>query len=211
MEVQAALFENNVFLMGQHMLQYAITGQHPAPMPARDQPVGGLRRLHRQGRRADLPRRGQRRAVADLLRHARLRRPEGRSGAEDEQRARARAADAARRPCASAWRLAAPPNCRAASRRAGLPFAPIMRPEDLLRRPAPARHRRPRRRRAARRRARRADGEDDAVPDHARRPAPPACGCSRRASASTRDELLAALGYARRRDRRPQRPGHAVA
>jgi len=36
MEVQSALFENNVFLMGQHMLQYAVTGKHPAPMPARD-------------------------------------------------------------------------------------------------------------------------------------------------------------------------------
>jgi crotonobetainyl-CoA:carnitine CoA-transferase CaiB-like acyl-CoA transferase len=38
MEVQSALFENNVFLMGQHMLQYAMTGRHPAPMPARDNP-----------------------------------------------------------------------------------------------------------------------------------------------------------------------------
>ena len=38
MEVKSSLFENNVFLMGQHMLQYAITGRHPAPMPARDNP-----------------------------------------------------------------------------------------------------------------------------------------------------------------------------
>ncbi len=38
MEVQSALYENNVFLMGQHMLQYAVTGRHPAPMPARDNP-----------------------------------------------------------------------------------------------------------------------------------------------------------------------------
>ncbi|TFZ07805.1 CaiB/BaiF CoA transferase family protein [Ramlibacter humi] len=35
MEVQSALFENNVFLVGQHMLQYAITGQPAAPMPDR--------------------------------------------------------------------------------------------------------------------------------------------------------------------------------
>ena len=34
-EVQSALFENNVFLMGQHMLQFAITGQAAAPMPDR--------------------------------------------------------------------------------------------------------------------------------------------------------------------------------
>ena len=38
MEVQSALYENNVFLVGQHMLQYAVTGQHPAPMPARLSP-----------------------------------------------------------------------------------------------------------------------------------------------------------------------------
>ncbi len=38
MEVQSALFENNVFLMGQHMLQFAMTGKHPAPMPVRDNP-----------------------------------------------------------------------------------------------------------------------------------------------------------------------------
>jgi len=38
MEVQSALFENNVFLVGQHMLQYAVTGQAAAPMPARHSP-----------------------------------------------------------------------------------------------------------------------------------------------------------------------------
>ncbi|KRC78637.1 CoA-transferase [Achromobacter sp. Root83] len=35
MEVQASLFENNVFLVGQHMMQHAVTGQPPAPMPSR--------------------------------------------------------------------------------------------------------------------------------------------------------------------------------
>ncbi|MBC7379445.1 MAG: CoA transferase [Burkholderiaceae bacterium] len=34
-EVQSALFENNVFLVGQHMLQYAITGKAAQPMPDR--------------------------------------------------------------------------------------------------------------------------------------------------------------------------------
>lgn len=34
-EVQSSLFENNVFLVGQHMLQYAITGVAAAPMPDR--------------------------------------------------------------------------------------------------------------------------------------------------------------------------------
>jgi len=34
-EVQSALFENNVFLMAQHMMQYQVTGQAAAPMPER--------------------------------------------------------------------------------------------------------------------------------------------------------------------------------
>jgi crotonobetainyl-CoA:carnitine CoA-transferase CaiB-like acyl-CoA transferase len=34
-EVQSALFENNVFLMAQHMMQFAVTGQAAAPMPSR--------------------------------------------------------------------------------------------------------------------------------------------------------------------------------
>ena len=38
MEVQSALYENNVFLVGQHMLQYAVTGTPAAPMPARVSP-----------------------------------------------------------------------------------------------------------------------------------------------------------------------------
>jgi crotonobetainyl-CoA:carnitine CoA-transferase CaiB-like acyl-CoA transferase len=37
-EVTSALFENNVFLVGQHMLQFAVTGRKPAPMPARESP-----------------------------------------------------------------------------------------------------------------------------------------------------------------------------
>ncbi|BCN38115.1 CoA transferase [Alicycliphilus denitrificans] len=34
-EVDSALFENNVFLVGQHMMQYAVTGEPAAPMPER--------------------------------------------------------------------------------------------------------------------------------------------------------------------------------
>ena len=34
-EVQSALFENNVFLVGQHMMQFAATGHAAAPMPSR--------------------------------------------------------------------------------------------------------------------------------------------------------------------------------
>ena len=34
-EIQSALFENNVLLVAQHMMQFAVTGQAAAPMPAR--------------------------------------------------------------------------------------------------------------------------------------------------------------------------------
>ena len=34
-EIQSALFENNVFLVAQHMMQFAVTGKPAAPMPAR--------------------------------------------------------------------------------------------------------------------------------------------------------------------------------
>ena len=34
-QVQSALFENNVFLVAQHMMQYAVTGEPAAPMPSR--------------------------------------------------------------------------------------------------------------------------------------------------------------------------------
>ena len=34
-EVQSALFENNVFLVAQHMMQFAVTGVAAAPMPSR--------------------------------------------------------------------------------------------------------------------------------------------------------------------------------
>ena len=34
-EVQSALFENNVFLVAQHMMQFAVTGEPAAPMPSR--------------------------------------------------------------------------------------------------------------------------------------------------------------------------------
>lgn len=38
MEVQSALFENNVFLVGQHMMQSAVTGKAASPMPMRENP-----------------------------------------------------------------------------------------------------------------------------------------------------------------------------
>ena len=34
-QVQSALFENNIFLVAQHMMQYVVTGKAPDPMPSR--------------------------------------------------------------------------------------------------------------------------------------------------------------------------------
>ncbi|RYX96793.1 MAG: CoA transferase [Comamonadaceae bacterium] len=34
-EIQSALFENNIFLVAQHMMQFAVTGKAAAPMPGR--------------------------------------------------------------------------------------------------------------------------------------------------------------------------------
>ena len=39
-EVQSALFENNIFLVAQHMMQFAITGKAAAPMPEKISPWG---------------------------------------------------------------------------------------------------------------------------------------------------------------------------
>jgi crotonobetainyl-CoA:carnitine CoA-transferase CaiB-like acyl-CoA transferase len=39
-EVESALFENNVFLVAQHMMQFAITGKAPDPMPQKISPWG---------------------------------------------------------------------------------------------------------------------------------------------------------------------------
>jgi crotonobetainyl-CoA:carnitine CoA-transferase CaiB-like acyl-CoA transferase len=39
-EVQSALFENNVFLVAQHMMQFAVTGKAAAPMPEKISPWG---------------------------------------------------------------------------------------------------------------------------------------------------------------------------
>ena len=152
MEVQSALFENNVFLVGQHMLQYAMTGKPAAPMPARISPWAIYDVFTvKDGEQIFLA------AVsdaqwADLLRRARLRRPQGRPGASHQQPARRRCA----RSCCPSLRerLAAPQRRRAGgavrARRPAVCADPQAR--GPVRRSAPQRHRRPGRRDPARRR-----------------------------------------------------------
>ncbi|TAM34242.1 MAG: CoA transferase [Burkholderiaceae bacterium] len=131
MEVQSALFENNVFLMGQHMLQYAMTGKHPAPMPARDNPwavydvftVKGGEQIFLAAV-SD----AQWLTFCDALGFADLKaEPElATNNQRVTQRPRLLKAIGERIASRSATELSA------VMEQAGLPFAPIRKPEDLL-------------------------------------------------------------------------------
>ena len=132
-EVQSALFENNVFLVAQHMMQFAVTGQPAAPMPGRISAWADLRRVHREGRRADFPGGRQRHAngrcfceafgFADLLADPRLK-----TNNDRVRGARLDDADPALAP-GRLQRGRTERDLRAPTR---LPFAPITRPEDLF-------------------------------------------------------------------------------
>ena len=130
MEVQSALFENNVFLMGQHMLQFAVTGRHPAPMPARDNPwavydVFTVKDDEQIFLAAVSD--AQWRSFCDALGFADLKAEPALATNNDRVRARPRLLAALRERLAtrSANELAE------LFERAGLPYAPIRKPEDL--------------------------------------------------------------------------------
>ena len=117
--------------------------------------------------------------------------------ATNNQRVRAAPAPAARR-CASAWRTAAPTSWPQLMEKAGLPFAPIRKPEDLyddehllatggladVRLPDGPQGRR--------------DREDHAVPDHDGRPAPGRAAGSAAPGRAQPRAAGTALGYSRR-------------
>ena len=202
--VQSALFENNVFLVAQHMMQYAVTGQPAAPMPIAHLGLGRLRRVRVRRRRADLPRRRLRHAVGGLLRRVRVRRPEGRPAPRRQQPARAgaRLADP---------RTAAPHRRPRRGRGRGAVRAPrpAVRadhaPRGPVRRSAPARHRRPGRGDAARRRERGRRGRAHARAAAAagdRRRAPAAANAAPRAGCA--QPGLAARNSATTRPRSPR-------
>ena len=131
MEVQSALFENNVFLVGQHILQYAVTGLAAQPMPARVSPWAIYDVFTVQGGEQiflaavsdaqwrsfcdalDLP---------DLKADPALARNNDRVAARPTLLATLRERLAGRSAAELAARMEA----------AGLPFAAIRRPEDLL-------------------------------------------------------------------------------
>ena len=130
MEVQSALFENNVFLMGQHMLQYAMTGKHPAPMPARDNPWAVYDVFTvKSGEQIFLAAVSDAQWITfcDALGFADLKADAGL--ATNNQRVKARAELLAiLRERLTGWGA---DDLAALFEKVGLPFAPIRRPEDL--------------------------------------------------------------------------------
>jgi crotonobetainyl-CoA:carnitine CoA-transferase CaiB-like acyl-CoA transferase len=130
MEVQSALFENNVFLMGQHMLQYAVTGRHAQPMPARDNPWAVYDVFTvKDGEQIFLAAVSdtQWATFCDVLGLADLKADPALKTNNDRVRVRPQLLQTLRE------RLAHRPAAELATlfERAGLPFAPIRRPEDL--------------------------------------------------------------------------------
>jgi len=130
-EVDSALFENNVFLVGQHMMQYAVTGQPAAPMPERisSWAVYDVFSVKDGGQIflaavSD----AQWHAFCDALGFADLRADPQLASNNDRVRARPTLLPELRRRLAAhtAEELAA------VFERHGLPFAPIARPEQLF-------------------------------------------------------------------------------
>ena len=131
MEVQSALFENNVFLVGQHMLQYAVTGKHARPMPARDSPWAIYDVFTvKDGEQIFLAAvsDAQWQTFCDILGFDDLKSLPEYATNNDRVRARPQLLSTLRERLAlrSANELAE------LFERAGLPFAPIRRPEDLF-------------------------------------------------------------------------------
>jgi len=131
MEVQSALFENNVFLVGQHILQYAVTGQHPAPMPARVSPWAIYDVFSvKDGEQIFIAAvsDAQWNTFCDAFGFADLKAEPGlaTNNQRVQQRPRLLKALGERLGAHSAAEIAA------IMEKAGLPFAPIRRPEDLL-------------------------------------------------------------------------------
>jgi crotonobetainyl-CoA:carnitine CoA-transferase CaiB-like acyl-CoA transferase len=131
MEVQSALYENNVFLMGQHMLQFAMTGRHPAPMPARESPWAIYDVFTvKDGEQLFLAAvsDAQWKTFCEILGFDDLLADPALALNNDRVRARPHLLPLLRE------RLARRSAAEVAERfeRAGLPYAPIRRPEDLL-------------------------------------------------------------------------------
>ena len=130
-EVQSALYENNVFLVGQHMLQYAMTGQPAAPMPARISPWAIYDVFTvRDGEQIFLSAvsDAQWSTFCDALGFADLKADARYGSNNDRVRERPTLLPVLRERLA-AWRAA---ELATIFERVGLPYAPIRRPDELL-------------------------------------------------------------------------------
>ncbi|RYF25145.1 MAG: CoA transferase [Comamonadaceae bacterium] len=130
-EVDSALFENNVFLVGQHMMQYAVTGQPAAPMPDRISSWAVYDVFSvKDGGQIFLAAVSDAQWVTfcDAMGYADLKADAALALNNDRVRARATLLPELRR------RLAAhtAEELSAIFERHGLPFAPILRPEQLF-------------------------------------------------------------------------------
>jgi crotonobetainyl-CoA:carnitine CoA-transferase CaiB-like acyl-CoA transferase len=130
-EVQSALFENNIFLVAQHMMQFAVTGQPANPMPERISPWGIYDVFSVQGGEQIFL------AVVSDTQWALFCDAFGYQDLKDDPRL----ASNNHRVRERGWlipllreRLATQPAAALATvfEGAGLPFAPITRPHDLL-------------------------------------------------------------------------------
>ncbi len=130
-QVQSALFENNVFLVAQHMMQFAVTGKPAAPMPSRISAWGVYDVFTvKDGEQIFLAAVSDTQwailcdefGLADLKADERLNSNNGRVQARDWllPALRERFADLAAEELASRFE------------RVGLPYAPITRPQDLF-------------------------------------------------------------------------------
>jgi crotonobetainyl-CoA:carnitine CoA-transferase CaiB-like acyl-CoA transferase len=131
MEIQSALFENNVFLVGQHMLQYAITGQAARPMPERIGPWGVYDVFTvKDGEQIFLAAvsDAQWKTLCDALEWHDLKTDPALATNNDRVRTRSQWMPGLRQRLAA--RTAA--ELAAIFEREGLPYAPIRRPEDLF-------------------------------------------------------------------------------
>jgi crotonobetainyl-CoA:carnitine CoA-transferase CaiB-like acyl-CoA transferase len=131
MEVQSALYENNVFLMGQHMLQYAVTGKPAAPLPARDNPWAVYDVFTVQdGEQIFLAAvsDAQWQKFCDIFGFADLKAEPALATNNQRVQQRPRLLATLRERLATRGA----PEIAAAMEKAGLPFAPIRRPENLF-------------------------------------------------------------------------------
>ncbi|MES2613001.1 MAG: CoA transferase [Pseudomonadota bacterium] len=130
-EVDSALFENNVFLVGQHMMQYAVTGQPAAPMPDRISSWAVYDVFSvKDGGQIFLAAVSDAQWVTfcDAMGYADLKSDPGLASNNERVRARATLLPELRQRLA----LHTAEELSAIFERHGLPFAPIMRPEQLF-------------------------------------------------------------------------------